>query len=58
MTTGRCWPEKKALIAHLLEQHGRRIESTSYCGTQELQDIHRVLDPTCKWLPPVVVEVR
>ena len=57
MTTGRSWPEKKALIAHLLEQPGRRIESTSYAGVDELQDIPRVLDPTCKW-PPVAAEVR
>jgi hypothetical protein len=55
MTTGRSWPEKRALIEHLLEQHGRRIESTSYIGMQELRDIHKVLFPTCSWRGAAVV---
>jgi len=58
MTTGRSWPEKKALIAHLLDAHGRRIASTSYCNVEELLDLHAVLAPSCAWRPSAVVEVR
>ena len=57
MTTGRCWPEKKALIAHLLQhpmhwtkalalEHLRIRHDRSFHAIPDLDEllqVHRVL---------------